>query len=98
MTDAQIDAYPALSMKLHGATLEMTSRDYLLQGSPLATSDGQYCLGIRNGGRSGFIIGATTMRNYYVVFDKKQQRIGWGKVNKRTCGSKSAQEHERIVV
>merc|ERR1711976_1080003 len=90
MTDAQIDAYPALSMNLHGATLEMSSRDYLLQGSPLATSAGQYCLGIRNGGSAGgscFIIGDTTMRNYYLVFDLAEKKIGWGKVNKKTCGS-----------
>jgi len=90
LTDAEVDAYPPLSLELNGVSLEMTSRDYLLLGSPLASSAGQYCLGIRNGGSaggSGFIIGDTTMRHYYLVFDLAQKRIGWGKVNKQNCGS-----------
>lgn len=87
MTDAEVDSYPTLTFHLDGVSLEMSSRDYILQGSPVAESSSQYCLGIRNGGRTGFIVGATTMRNYYVVFDKKNSRIGWGKVNEETCGS-----------
>merc|ERR1719197_1092927 len=90
MTDAQVDAYPPLSLQLDGIALEMSSRDYLLLGSPLASSAGQYCIGIRNGGSaggSGFIIADTTMRHYYLVFDLAERRIGWGKVNKETCGS-----------
>lgn len=88
LTDEQVEQYPPLSFQLDGTVLEMSSRDYLLLRSPLATKADQYCLGIRNGGSTGFIIGDTTMRNYYVVFDKAQRRIGWGKVNKETCGSK----------
>jgi hypothetical protein len=38
-------------------------------------------------GGSGFIIGDTTMRNYYLVFDLAKKRIGWGDVNKDQCGS-----------
>merc|ERR1712146_869054 len=90
LTDAELDAYPPLSLQLDGISLDMTSRDYLLLGSPLAGSAGQYCLGIRDGGSaggSGFIIGDTTMRHYYLVFDLAQKRIGWGKVSKDNCGS-----------
>jgi hypothetical protein len=87
MTDEEVDRYPALTFHLDGVSLEMGSRDYLLRGSPLAESSSQYCLAVRNGGRTGFIVGATFMRNYYVVFDKKNSRIGWGKVNEDTCGS-----------
>lgn len=90
LTDAQVDAYPPLSLQLDGVELQMTSRDYLLLGSPLAHLSGEYCLGIRDGGSaggSGFIIGDTTMRHFYLVFDLARRRIGWGKVNKRTCGS-----------
>jgi hypothetical protein len=68
LTEAQVDAYPGLTLVLdNGLELEMSSRDYLLLGSPLATAAGQYCLGLRDGGNaggSGFIIGDTTMRNY----------------------------------
>merc|ERR550539_959099 len=92
MTAHQVDQYPSLKFQLDGAELEMSSRDYLLVGSPLAASAGQFCLGIRNGGRTGFIIGDTTMRNYYLVFDRKQGRIGWGKVNKKTCGSLASED------
>ena len=31
--------------------------------------------------------GDTTMRNYYLVFDLADKQIGWGPVNKATCGS-----------
>jgi hypothetical protein len=102
LTDAEVDAYPPLSMQLDGTTLEMTSRDYLLLGSPLAGSAGQYCIGIKNGGSaggSGFIIGDTTMRHYYLVFDLAKRRIGWGKVNKKMCGSiKAGASEEQVVV
>merc|ERR1712039_624507 len=87
LTDAEVAAYPPLTMQLAGTTLDMSSADYLLKGSPLAASAGQYCLGIRNGGSaggSGFIIGDTTMRHYYLVFDLARRRIGWGKVNMKS--------------
>jgi len=87
LSESQVDHYPTLQLQLNGVTLEMTSREYLFQNSPVATSSGQYCLGIRNGGNTGFIIGASTMRNYYVVIDRKNSRVGWGKVNKKTCGA-----------
>ena len=90
LSDTQVDAYPPLALNLDGLALNMSSRDYLLLGSPLATSAGQYCLGIRNGGSaggSGFIIGDTTMRHYYLVFDLERKRIGWGNVNEAGCGS-----------
>jgi len=89
LSEAQVDKYPPLKLQLKGVTLEMSSREYLFQNSPVASTPGQYCLGIRNGGSTGFIIGASTMKNYYVVIDRKNSRIGWGKVNKRTCGSGS---------
>ena len=91
LTAEDVDAYPALSMNLdNDLSLEMSARDYILQGSPVADKPGQWCLGIRDGGSaggSGFIIGDTTMRNYYLVFDLGGRKIGWGKVNKETCGS-----------
>merc|ERR1712032_792183 len=90
MSETQVNMYPPLSFELDGVTVEMTSRDYLMQASPLAESADEYCLAITNGGRTGFIIGATTMRNYYLVFDKEQSRVGWGKVNPQTCGSINA--------
>lgn len=91
LTESQVDQYPPLSLELDGLTLEMTSRDYLLRGSPLAGSSGQYCLAIRDGGDAGFIVGDTTMRNYYVVFDFAQKRIGFAKVNRDLCGSISSE-------
>lgn len=91
LTDAEVAAYPPLSLQLDaGVSLRMSSADYLLLGSPLATKAGQYCLGIRDGGHaggSGFIIGDTTMRNYYLVFDLAEGRIGWGNVSTTGCGS-----------
>jgi len=90
LTAAQVDHYPSLILQLDGTALTMTSREYLLLNSPLAATGRQYCLGIRDGGEAGFILGATTMKNYYVVFDFAQKRIGWGNVNKQSCGSITA--------
>jgi len=91
LTLAQVAAYPDLSMQLaNGVELKMTAADYLLLGSPLASAPNEYCIGIKDGGSaggSGFIIGDTTMRNYYLVFDLAEHRIGWGPVNKASCGS-----------
>lgn len=91
LTPEEVEAYPVLSLQLSDeVTLKMNSTDYLLLGSPQAKSAGQYCLGIRDGGSaggSGFIIGDTTMRNYYLVFDLANKQIGWGDVNKDNCGS-----------
>ena len=122
LTETAVAAFPDLSINLKGGvTLVMRSTDYLLQGSPLAATQGQYCLAIRDGGSAGgtgFIIGQTvgvcvcvcararvfgfsksgisarltvlgetTMRNYYVVFDKGSQRVGWGQVDRNNCGN-----------
>ena len=96
LTAAQVDAYPALEIQLDGTSLHMTSRDYLLLGSPLATASGQYCLGIRSGGDL-FIIGDTTMRHYYLVFDSVNGRIGWADVNKGPGGCGSVEEGDVLT-
>ena len=41
-----------------------------------------------------FIIGDTTMRNYLLVFDYAQKRIGWGDVNTGPDGFGSVAEGE----
>jgi|TARA_B110000902_G_C14028170_1_gene482978 hypothetical protein len=91
LTAAEIATFPSMILNLENSVdLHMSSRDYLLQGSPTCSVAGQYALGIRDGGSaggSGFIIGDTTMRNYYLVFDLAQKKIGWGPVNKATCGN-----------
>lgn len=89
MSDREIDEYPTLQFGLDGTTIAMSSRDYLLLGSPLADTEDQRCLGISDGGAL-FLFGDTTFRNYYVVHDLERQRIGWGRVNRETCGSLDA--------
>lgn len=85
LTDDEVAAYPNINFQLdNGLVLEMTPRDYLLKHSPAASSPDQYCFGISNGGNF-FIIGDSLMQNYYLVFGDAQ--VGWGKVNKKTCGS-----------
>jgi len=90
MSASQLAAYPPIALQLNtGLELNMGVKDYLLLGSPLAGGAQNYCLGIKDGGSAGggFIIGDTTMRNYYLVFDLAHKRIGWGPVNELACGS-----------
>ena len=86
LTEAEAAAYPDLTLHLdRGVELHMTWKDYLLQSSP-AGQPGQYCFGLSDGGEF-FIIGDTVMQNYYLVFTETE--VGWGPVNKQTCGSKA---------
>jgi hypothetical protein len=86
LTPSQLDAFPEIVLHLDkGIELRMTSRDYLLYGSPAAASADEVCLGIGKGGEGFFIIGDTGMRSQYIVFTL--QEVGFGKVNKKTCGS-----------
>lgn len=93
LSEAEVDAYPSLRMQLDGTALEMSGRDYLLRGSPLASHGGEYCLGIRSGGEL-FIIGDTTMRNYLLAFDLGGRRVGWAPVNRKRGGCGSVDEGE----
>ena len=71
---------------LQNIDLHMTPKDYLLLGQP-DIPEGEYCLGVGVIGGGMQIIGDTTMQNYVVAFDVANTRIGWGPVNKDTCGS-----------
>ena len=89
LSPSEVAQFPPMTLNLeNGVHLVMTARDYILQGSPTCPA-GLYALGIRDGGTaggSGFIIGDTTMRNYYLVFNLEEKKIGWGPVNRATCG------------
>jgi len=87
-TQAQLEAFPDLSVNLQGVDLTMTWNTYLSTNSPLNPNQSYRCLSIRNTGDGGFtIIGDTTMYNYYVVFDRVNTQIGWAPVNDKNCGS-----------
>lgn len=86
LTQRQVMAYPPIQFDIGPLSIELFSRDYLLRGSPLAPTAEHYCLGIRDGGPL-FLLGDTLLRNYYVVHDLGRRRIGWMRVNERTCGS-----------
>lgn len=86
---AETDAsqWPTISIVLDGATLSLPPAAYLLpaaQGTALA--DATVCLGIINTGRGPsamFILGDTVLSQYYVVYDRRQSRVGWAKPSPR---------------
>jgi hypothetical protein len=87
LTQAQVLAYPTITLNLQGVDIVMPPSTYLTLFDPESPNPLLYCLGIRNTGPGGFtIIGDTSMSNYYVVFDNEQARIGWAKVSP-ACGS-----------
>ncbi len=83
-TQDQIDAFPPMTLSMQNVNLNMTAADYLLPQDPRAAGDGQLCLGVRPSDL--LIVGDTTMRNYYVVFDRENNQIGWAPVNMDNCG------------
>lgn len=90
LTSAQIQKFPNITFQLdQSVELSISPRDYLLLGDKFAAgSPDLYCLAIRDTGRGGFfIIGNTVMQNYYLVFDRINNQIGWAPVNKDNCGS-----------
>jgi hypothetical protein len=90
---AETDAsqWPTISIVLDGATLSLPPAAYLLpaaQGVTLGTAlaDATMCLGIINTGRGPsamFILGDTVLSQYYVVYDRRQSRVGWAKPSPR---------------
>eukprot|EP01127_Copromyxa_protea_P007480 TRINITY_DN17391_c0_g1_i1.p1 TRINITY_DN17391_c0_g1~~TRINITY_DN17391_c0_g1_i1.p1 ORF type:complete len:421 (+),score=75.07 TRINITY_DN17391_c0_g1_i1:28-1290(+) len=56
----------------------------LLMGpqSYLMHSNGAYCLGIVGNGGTGIVLGDIFMENYYTVFDKVSNRVGFGALSK----------------
>lgn len=81
--------YPLISFVLNGTKLSLPPQQYLLLEENSQTSvNSSYCLGIINMGRgpsSMFIIGDTILTNYYTVFDRKKNRVGWAPANKSAC-------------
>lgn len=87
MTEAEVAAFPQLTLGITKGGLEMSPSKYLLPDDPRASAQGQLCLGIRDTGAHGFfIVGDTTMSGYYVAFDREKSRIGWAK-RTSSCGS-----------
>ena len=90
LTLDDIAKYPSFNIGLdNGASLQMHAPDYLMKGDVRAKgNESLYCLAIRSTGPRGyFIFGDTLMRNYYLVFDVGQERLGWGTVNHNNCGA-----------
>jgi len=87
LTQSQMDQYPLLHIRLNGFSLTMQPKDYLI----FISDPRLKCLGIRNTGPDGdtgiFIIGDTTMQEYYTVFDRTNNQIGFAPVNAKNCGS-----------
>lgn len=92
LSDEDIGKWPALNFGLdNGVELTMNANDLLLRGDVRAVKAGDkdlVCLGVRktgSGSNALFIIGDSLMRNYYLVFDRADDKIGWAEVSE-TCG------------
>jgi len=76
MTQADIDAYPPVSVTLEGTEpLTLRGRDYLI---PHPELDGRYCMGIQPSGLGGFTILGNVFQNpFYTIFDRENKRLGF---------------------
>mmetsp|Transcript_43152 Transcript_43152/g.106013 ORF Transcript_43152/g.106013 Transcript_43152/m.106013 type:complete len:436 (-) Transcript_43152:69-1376(-) len=89
LTDVQLEAYPPLTLAFDSADggasvlIDMPPRALLVRNPAFGN---QLCLGIKDTGRSGFlIIGDTTMWQYVVLLDRDKQRAGWAPANATAC-------------
>jgi len=90
MTEAEIAAYPTVTLNIQGINIVMPPSTYLTRFDPESNSPFTYCNAIRNTGFGGLlIIGDTSMSGYYVIFDNVNTRIGWATVNTENCGSQN---------
>eukprot|EP00041_Stephanoeca_diplocostata_P031233 m.968662 g.968662 ORF g.968662 m.968662 type:complete len:498 (-) comp23918_c0_seq1:2325-3818(-) len=87
MTDAELGAFPDLTLNIDGVSLPMPPRNFLLQGYAPHATPTQFCLGVAKTSPGGLqILGDTTLSLYYTAFDRANKRIGWAPVNTSTCG------------
>ena len=83
LTESQVEAYPDLTIQLDGVELVMSSRDYILLGSPLATSANQAAwayvmVALQEAVALSLAIRRCATIISYLIWSRK---IGWGKVS-----------------
>ena len=89
LTAAQVAAYPTLQFNVRGQSgdatfpVEVESRDYL-QPQPGGSPD-TVCLQVAGVPSLGVIMGDVVMNRYYMVFDRVNARLGFGKLNPGSC-------------
>ena len=83
MERSELSGFAAYAFRFSsGALLELPPAQYAYE-----LRAGVWCLGIYNNERSGAVIGAATMRNHEVIFDKARARLAFVR---RDCGSMHA--------
>jgi len=77
MTAPQVAAFPPMQLAFPGInSLAIMPSDYLWQGAGVP---GVYCMGVQEmGGGLPIILGDVLMQRYHVVFDRHQEKIGFG--------------------
>jgi len=85
LTQAQVAAYPSLSLFFGNLQLVMPPAAYLVE-NPAAPYFGARCLAIASGGNL-IIVGDTTMWSYVTIFDRTNARVGFAPVNVAACAS-----------
>jgi hypothetical protein len=87
MTASEMARFPPIHFRMNELTLTIQPKDYLIYIAEQQVK----CLGIRNTGPSSgtglLIIGDTVMQDYYTVFDRTTNQVGFAPVNSKNCGS-----------
>jgi len=86
MQTSDIQAYPSVYVTIGGATITLQGSDWVLPGR--GCPSGYYASGINWFSNAPTILGDTFMRTQHVVFDKKNNRIGFGPTS--TCNLPAA--------
>lgn len=89
MSSSDISAFPTISIELTGSvSLSLSGSQYLY-----LISGQYYCLGLAQGG-TGTVLGDVVMKNYHVIFDKQNLRVGFAPLS--SCGS-GVSNNEAVV-
>ena len=86
MQTSDVQAYPSIYITIGGTTITLQGTDWVLPGA--GCPSGSYSSGIAWFSNSPTILGDTFMRTQHVVFDKKNNRIGFGPTS--TCNLPAA--------
>ncbi|ETO17540.1 pepsin A preproprotein, partial [Reticulomyxa filosa] len=81
--ESALSSLPNLWIQIHKKAFILTPQDYMIEDA-CTSKEGYFCLAISAIDQMGdhtYIFGDTFLRNYYVIFDETNNRLGFGSMH-----------------